>query len=308
VVVAFDSLPGKSYVAMKKWKSWGFEVPANRIAVLPELIITGSQLAPKISKGRDTEFRITNIKLEIIEPPADGDTVLLSDMLLPMNDFTKGNDRAFETRMYFADKFMEFTAPNAAVKKLGTGDETPPPEPSVTAEKDLLVVAGPSTLANGVPTFAFASVDGQPQYKLPEGRIEKVNVGVASTMNWPEGILMTIGTARGLGLTIEQGKDLKGIGAGFNATVGRAKLKEFRLGLVTGSNLKVQKDLVVKDVSVIVDMNNSSHFVWIGPRFLDAHFTDPIYACDSTGSWKLHGRVKPELLQDIKTRMPPKKP
>ncbi len=307
VVVAFESLPGKSYVSAKKWKSWGFEVPANRTATLPELIITGSQVLPKLSKGRDTVVKVTNIKVEIIEPTGDIDTVLLCDMLLPMNDLTKGADKAFETRMYFGDKFMEFTVPNTAVKRLGTGDDTPLPEPAVSPDKDLLVVAGPTTLARGVPTFAYASIDGQAQYKLPEGKFETVNVGVSSTMNWPDGILMTIGTARGLGITIEEGKDLKGIGAGFDAMVGRAKLKELRLGLVTGSNLKVPKDLVLKDVTVIVDKNNSSHFVWIGPRFLDTHFTDPVYACDTAGIWRLNGRVKPELLMDIKTRTPPPK-
>ncbi|MBA4189700.1 MAG: hypothetical protein C0467_17075 [Planctomycetaceae bacterium] len=307
VVVAFDCLPGKGYVSLKKWKSWGFEVPANRVGVLPELVIPCSQLAPKLSKGRDTEVRLTNIKLEIVEPPGDGDTVLLSDLLISIQELTRGADRAFETRVYFGDKFMEFTVPNAVVKRLGTGDDTPLPEPAVSPDKDLLPVVGPMTIYHGVPTFSYASVDGQATYKLPEGKNETINVGVTSTMNWPDGIMMTIGTARGLGIMVEQGKDLKGIGAGFDAMVGKAKLKEFRLGFLTGSNLKVPKDLVVKDVTIVVDRNNSSHFVWIGPRFLDAHFTDPVYACEPTG-WKLYGRVKPELLMDIKTRTPPKKP
>ncbi|MCE9565631.1 MAG: hypothetical protein K8U57_26715 [Planctomycetes bacterium] len=308
VVVAFDSLPGKAFVAMKKWKSWGFEVPANRTGTIPELIITGSQVIPKLSKGRDTEIRLTNVKVEIVEPPADGDTILLCDMMLPINELTKGADRAFETRMYFGDKFMEFTVPNAMVKRLGTGDDAPLPEPGITTDKDLIAATGPSTLYHGVPTFTFASIDGQQTYKLPDGKSETINVGVASTMNWQDGILMTIGTARGLGLTVDQGKDLKGIGAGFDAMVGKAKLKEFRLAFVTGPTGKVQKDLVLKDVTVIVDKNNSNHFVWIGPRFLEANFTDPVYACDSAGVWKLSGRLKPEALQDIKTRTPPKKP
>src|SRR5262245_20892207 len=38
VLVAFDTLPGKAVVSQKKWQSWGFEVPANKIAVLPELV------------------------------------------------------------------------------------------------------------------------------------------------------------------------------------------------------------------------------------------------------------------------------
>jgi len=305
LVVAFDSLPGKGFVALKKWKSWGFEVPPNRTGTIPELIIPASQVFPKLSKGRDTEVKLTNVKVEIIEPPADGDTILLCDMLLPINDLTKNADKAFETRMYFGDKFMEFTVPNTAVKRLGTGDETPLPEPAVTTDKDLIAATGPSTLYHGVPTFSYAAIDGQATYKLPDGKNETVNVGIASTMNWQDGILMSIGTARGLGLTVENDKDLKGLGAGFDATVGRAKLKEFRLGLVTGTNQK--KDLVLKDVKIIVDKNNSNHFVWIGPRFIEAHFTDPVYGCDTAGVWKLSGRMKPEELQDIKTRTPPPK-
>lgn len=310
ITVAFDNQPGKAHVALKKWKSWGFEVPANRVGLLPELIIPASQLAPKLTKGgRDAEYRISNIKVEIIEPPADGDTILLCDLLLPMSDFTRAaSDRAFETRIYFPDKFVEFTAPNATVKRLGTGDEKPLPDPAITPDKDLVVATGPTTLYYGTPTFAFASIDGQQQYKLPSGKTETVNVGIGTTMNWQDGLLMTTGMARGCGIKIEDAKDLKGIGTGFDATVGRGKIKELRLAFMTGPNLKTPKDLVLKDVSVIVDKNNSEHFMWVGPRFIETHLADAVYACDSTGVWRLHGRIKPELLQDIKTRTPPKKP
>jgi hypothetical protein len=308
VVVAFDNQPTKSMVTAKKWKSWGFEVPANRIGVLPELIIPASQLAPKLTKGgRDCEYRISNVKVEIVEPPGDADTILLCEMLLSMSDFTKGADRAFETRIYFPDKFIEFTAPNLGVKRLGTGDEKSLPDPAVTRDKDLMAVTGPTTLYYGVPTFAYASVNGQQKYKLPDGKNETVNVGLGTTMNWHDGLLMTIGMARGLGITIEDGKDLKGIGAGFDASVGRAKLKEFRLGFMTGPNLKTPKDLVLKDVSVIVDKGSSTHFMWIGPRFIEANLVDAVYSCDASGTWRLGGRIKPELLQDIKTRTPPPK-
>lgn len=307
-VVAFDSLPSKAMVALKKWKEWGFEVPANRTATLPELVVPCQQVAPKLTKGRDAEVRLANIKVEIIEPPKDGDKVLFCDLLLPMNELTKGADRAFEPRMYFGDKFMEFTVSAGVVKKLGTGDDTPLPEPAVSPDKNLLPFSGSMVSYQGTPAFAFASVDGQQKFKLPDGKTETVNVGLSSTMNWPEGILVTLGTARGLGLTVEDAKDLKGLGAGFDATVARAKVKEFRLAVLTGSGLKVPKDIVLKDVTVIVDKSNSQHFVWIGTRFLDAHVTDAVYGCDSFGTWRLSGRVKPELLMDPKTRTPPPPP
>lgn len=307
VVVAFESLPGKSSVALKKWKGWGFDVPANRVGVLPELVIPGSQLAPKASKV-GVEVRLTNVKLEIVDVPGDGDTVLMSDVLLTMSEFTKGADRAFEPRMYFADKFMEFTVPNAAVRRPGTGDDAPPPPPAASADKDLVVFSGPSRSHGGIPVLAFASIDGQAQYKLPDGKLESVNAGISSTMNWQDGVLLTIGTARGCGIAVMPADDLKGLGVGFETTVGRGTLKELRLGFVTGPGGKVQKDLVLTDVPVIIDKNNSGHFVWIGPRFLQRHFTDPVYAFTPEGGWRLHGRVKPELLNDTKTRTPPKKP
>lgn len=309
--VAFDSLPSKAMVAAKKWKEWGFEVPKDRTATLPELIVPCQQVAPKPAKGRDVEVRLANIKVEIIEPPMDGDKVLFCDLLLPMNELTKGADKAFEPRMYFGDKFMEFSVSTGIVKKLGTGEDGTLPEPAVSADKDLLPFSGSMVSYQGTPAFSYACVDGQQKYMLPSGKMETVNVGLSSTMNWPEGILVTIGTARGLGLTVEDAKDLKGAGAGFEASVGRAKVKEFRLAGLSGSGLKVPKDLVLKDVPVIVDKNNSHHFIWIGTRFLDSHVTDAVYGCDSFGTWRLTGRVKPELLMDPKTRAPatpPKKP
>jgi hypothetical protein len=47
--------------------------------------------------------------------------------------------------------------------------------------------------------------------------------------------------------------------------------------------------------------------MWIGPRFIEANLVDAVYSCDASGTWRLGGRIKPELLQDIKTRTPPPK-
>ena len=84
------------------------------------------------------------------------------------------------------------------------------------------------------------------------------------------------------------------------------KIKELRLGLYTGTGLKVQKDLVLKDLAVVVDKNASEGYVWLGPKFMETYFKDGVYACGTDGIWKLNGRCDPELLFDIKTR--PKKP
>jgi len=309
VTVTFDTLPGRSSVSAKKWKSWGYEVPANNIAVLPELIIPASQLAPKVSKGRDVAVKFTNISLEVVETPAASmDMLYGSDLYIRLNDLTKNADRAMEPRYYFGDKFFELTVPTAILKKLGTGDETPP-EPAVTAEPALVVVSGPMAIRNA-PVFAFASVNGFSQYKTPDGKEEIVNVAISSNTNWP-GIIMTIGTARGCKVEMDNGKDATGTGTTFESMVGKGKVKELRLAFQTGPGLKVTKDLVLKDVTVFVDKNNSGHFVWLGTKFINENMKDGIYGCGPDGSWRLHGRVAPDLLQDIKTRvpaMPAKKP
>lgn len=309
VVVAFDTLPGKSYVAAKKWRSWGYEVPANRTAVLPELLVTGVQLAPKPDRGgRDAEVRVANVRLEVVEPPGDADTVYECDLVLSMSELTKGADRALAPRLYFADNFLEFTVPAAAARRTGSGDDPAPPEPAVTPDKDLVAVSAPTAVRNGTPVMAFASLNGLAQYKTPEGKSEAVSAGVSSGTSLPSGILVTLGTARGCGIEPEAGKEAKGIGADFDLKIGRAKVKELRIGFQTGPGLKAAKDLVLRDVTVGVDLNNSGHFVWLAPQFFAAHFKDPVYAWGPDAMWRVHGRVKPDLLEDPKTRTPPKKP
>jgi hypothetical protein len=307
VTIAFDTLPGKSNVSAKKWQSWGYEIPANRIGVLPELIIPATQLAPKVSKGRDVEVRIPSVSLEIIDPPAGSDQVFGSDLYIRINDLTKNADRAFEPRYYFGDKTLELTVPSTAIKKLGTGDE-PPAEPGVDPDKSLVIVSGPMNASRGTPGFAFASINGLPQYKTPDGKTEMVNVGVSSNTNWPGGIIMTIGVARGCGVEIDKdAKDLTGTGTTFETMIAKGKVKEFRLGFMTGPGFKAQKDFVLKDVTVYVDKNNSGHFVWLGTKFFNEYIKDGIYSCGSDGAFKTLGRIQPEFLLDIKTRMPPPK-
>ena len=86
----------------------------------------------------------------------------------------------------------------------------------------------------------------------------------------------------------------------------RGTVKELRIGLQTGPGFKTPRDLVFKDVTVWVDKNDSGHMIWLGPEFLRGRFKDPVYACGPDGAWKFYGRLKPEDLQEVKTR--PKKP
>jgi hypothetical protein len=303
VVATFDTIPGKSAVSAKKWKSWGYEVPANKIGVLPELIIPASQLAPKISKGgRDVEVRIPSVSLEIVDPPGNSETIFNCDLFLRINDVTKNADRAFEPRFYYSGA-LELTAPNAAVKRPGSGDEEPP-ELTVTTDPSLVPVSGAMTVRHGVPMFAFASINGLPKYKLPDGKEETVNVGVSSSTNWPGGIYMTMGTARGCGVELDNGKDLTGTGTTFESTVAKGTVKEFRLAFQSGPGLKAPKDLVLTNVTVYVDKSDSNHFVWLGAKFVNEHLKDGVYLCGSDGAWKLMGRAKPEILLDMKTRAP----
>jgi hypothetical protein len=302
VTVSFDTLPTKGYVSAKKWRSWGYEVPANKIGLLPELVIPGSQLAPKSSK-RDVLVRFPAISLEIIDPPGGEEKVFGSD--LSITEFTKNNDRVMEPRYYFADPFLDLTVLGTSLRRPGT-DEGMPPEPTLTKEPAGLVPVSGPTVVRGVPVFAYAAINGKSQYKTPEGKDEWVNVGVSSSSNW-KGLQMTMGTARGCGVEMEDAKDLTGTGATFQAMIGRGKLKEFRLGFQTGPGFKTQKDLVLKDVPVFIDKNNSEHFVWLGPSLINEHLKDAVYAFGADG-WRLLGRAGPADLQDIKTRTPAKKP
>ena len=80
---------------------------------------------------------------------------------------------------------------------------------------------------------------------------------------------MTIGTARGCNVEMDRENETKGMGATFETTVVKGKVKELRLGVMTGPGLKTPKDIVIQDLTVWVDKSNSGHFIWLGPRFLD---------------------------------------
>jgi hypothetical protein len=302
--VMLDTLPLTPVVTLKTWERWGFEVPPNRTGVIPELVIPAGQLAPNLPKGRDVELRLTNVKVEIREPGMGQDPTWGHDLRLSLRELTKGADRAAEPRVYFADKFVELTAPAAAVKKLDAGPDALP-DPAVDPDAALVPVAGPHTAQTQQlpPVFAFASVNGHTAYKTAAGKAETVNAGVASTFNWwgGSGVMLTMNTARGCGveLTDEKADD------GGKAVVG--KVKELRLGVLTGPGLKAPRDVVLKDLKVFVSDDESAAYVLLGTRFIEDHFADAVYGCGPDGAWRFHARVKPDLLQDVKTRTPPPK-
>lgn len=298
VKVLIDSLPNPGVVDLKTWQAWGFEVPANRVGVIPELIIPGAQIAPKAAKGGDVEFRVTNVKVNIIESPAGMSAVYGEcDLWLSLRDLTGGADKAYEPRMYFRDKFIELTAPNTALKRLNAG-AADAPDPKATGGE---LVPAYGQLGGQYPTFAYAAVNGLTEYKTPNGKVERVNVYVSSITAYPApGILMTLNTARGCGVKLDK------MPGGNEAVTGT--VSELRLGLQTGPGFKVQKDFVLKDVTVVVNDDKTVAGIWLGPRFVEKYFKDGAYGYGADGGWRLHGRVKAEDLDDIKNRPPAKKP
>ena len=303
--VAFDCLPNPSYVTAKKLESWGYEVPKNKEFLLPELFFTTAQIAPVPKKGQekgqDVVVRLTNIKRTVIDSPASSDnTIYNCDMSLSALAVYYGSERTIEPRLSFADKFLELTVPSTIVKRPGT-DDTQIPEVTTTTDATLVPAVGPMVV-KGRPVFAYAAVNEQEAYKTANGTIVPVHVAVASINNWEPGIVLTMGLARGCKVEMDQAAVGKmGTGVESKTEMIPGKMKEFRLGLLTGPGLKVQKDLVLKDVPVVVDKNISEGGVTIGQKFIDTHFKDGVFAGDANG-WKLHGRVNPDVLFDIKSR------
>jgi hypothetical protein len=299
VKVLVDTLPNIATVGSRTWRDWGFEIPANGAGVLPELIISGGQVAPKPAKGRDVEYRLTNLKVNVVDTPLGQEVVYGGcDILLSLLDLSGGAERACEPRLYFDDKFIELSAPVARVKKLNTG-ETTSPDPAVNGGELVPAVA---VMKGAIPTFTFASVNSYARYTTGAGKTETVNVGVSAITNYEApGILMTLNTALGCGVQLEK---LPG-----NGETVAARVKELRLAMLTGPGFKVQKDFVLTNVIVRVNDDNSTPFIWIGPRFMEKYMINGVYGCGSDAVWRLYGRVKEEFLEDPKTRKPqPKTP
>jgi hypothetical protein len=302
VTVALDTLPGKSYVTTKKLQSWGYDVPKDKEFLLPELTFTAAQIAPKPMKGHDTAVRLTNIKLTVIDTPASSDdTVYLCDLSLSATTLYLGNERAMEPRISFGDKFFELTVPTTIAKRPGTEDAQLV-EVTASADTKLVPVYAPIVTRAGIPVFGYAAVNGQDAYKTADGKSVPVSVAVSSITNVPSGVVVTLGLARGC--KIEMDQTAAGLGATGVDTKSEfipGKIKELRLAVNTGPGLKTVKDIVIKDLAVLVDKNQSEGYMLLGQKFMDEFFADAVYSGTGDG-WKLHGRLDPALLFDIKTR------
>jgi hypothetical protein len=301
---AFEIRPGRAVVSTKTWQSWGYDVPANRIGILPELVMPGLQLAPKSAGGRDVEARFTGLRVEIVDPPGKAAAVLGCDLLVSLSDLTKQTDRLYEPRLYFTDQFLELTVPAGSVKRQGTGGDAPP-DPGVNLDPKLVPVMA-TTATRGPAVLTYTAINGRANYKTADGKDQPVHATVSSTTRAPGGIILSMGVARGCGVELDKGKEIIGKSTDFETNLARGRVKELRIALQTGPAFKSPRDLVLTGVTVWVDKNDSGHLVWLGPEFLRAHFKDAIYSCGPDGSWKLHGRVASDGLQDVKTR--PKKP
>jgi hypothetical protein len=307
VTVAVETLPDKSYVTAKKLESWGYEVPKDKEFILPELVITTAQVAPKPAKGQDVVVRLSNLKLAVIDNPASTDeTVYRCDISLSFATFCYGNERALEPRLSFGDKFFELTAAADKTKRPGTSD-APLPEITSSADTKLVPAYATMTAQRGLQLFSYATINGLESFKTPDNKVVPVNVLVSSITNTQSGVLVTLGLARGCKIEMDQtagGMAAMGVDAKSEFIPG--KIKELRLAVHTGPGLKTVKDIVIKDLPVMVDKNRSDSFMFVGQKFMDTYFVDGVYA-GTADSWKLHGRVDPDLLQDIKMRPKPPK-
>jgi hypothetical protein len=277
-------------------------VPKDKEFVLPELTFVASQIAPKPTKGRDTVVRLTNVKLAVIDAPARADnTIFMCDLSLSAATLYIGKERTMEPRISFGDKFFELTVPAAIAKCPGT-DDAPLVAVTATADPKRVPAFGPMIPRGPLQTFGYAAINGQNSYKTSDGKEIPVCVAVSTITNLPDGALVTMGLARGCKIEMDQtATGLSANGPESKSEYVPGKIKELRLAVNTGPGLKTVKDIVIKDMPVFVDKNQTDGYMLIGQKFMDAYFADAVYAGSGDG-WKLHGRIDPDLLFDIKTR------
>lgn len=283
---------GRTMVSQKMAKKWGYEI-TNDTVTFPEVILPGGQLSPKPTKGRDAELKVANLKADAVVVP--GDTTDLvpgfgTDIVLALPDVVAVLGRQAEPRLYFTDKFLDLNAPPAAVKRPGTGGD-PEPEPVSAAEPGLTLFAAPMTNRAGT-VFAYCSVNGQETVKTPDGTVHPVNAGISSPTPGEPGLVVSAGTARGLGLNYDEAKPL-------------VTLNELRFGATGGPGLKANRDIVMKNVPAVIDTTASHPYIWVGYVFVTKHFPDAVLTTTPDGVTRLHGRIDPTLLVDPKTRKKP---
>jgi hypothetical protein len=296
ITVTVDTTFRGGRTTLKTWQSWGYEADKAGQVVLPELFVSAAQIAPKAAKGHDVEIRVPAVNVRLTETTGDKVPTDGGHLVIDLGELTRAPDRSVEPRLHLADKFLELSLPNSRFKRTAT-ESVPAGEVQTTADETLVPVAAP-TVNPDRQIFAFSSVNGLTQYKMPDGKIEPVLATFSNVTGRP--IILTFRLAQGCGVEMEEP-------AG-NWSYLKGKVKELRIGLRTGPGLKAAKDFVLKDAEVLVSNEQSHGIVVLGPEFAAAHSKDGVYGCGPDGIWRLHGRVKPELLQDVKTRTPPKKP
>jgi hypothetical protein len=303
-------------------KSWGYTPGPDKHVTLPELVLVGYQIAPAPKKGKDDKkdkdsakeagkpevlARIPGFRVECLDVVAEGtDKVLGSDLLVGVHDLTKGQDRFHDPRLYYTDKFLDLTFDAKMVKRLPmpSGEEIDLDPPS-KADPKLAVVVAPLDNRKG-PVFKTASFNGVDQIKNMLGQTEPVNVMVTAATTIDTGLIMSYGLALDLKLTLDPEKERKDFltldkkGKFIGTTV-----KEMRIAVLTGKDYKVAKDVVIKDLEVVVDTGDSAHYAMVGPNFVNKYFPDAIYTTGADGQLKLYGRVVPDLLHDPKGKKKP---
>jgi hypothetical protein len=298
-------------------QSWGYTPGPDKHVTLPELVLVGYQIAPtpKAGKGKDDKkepakdavrpavlARIPSFRVECLDDVAEGtDRVLGSDLLVGVHDLTKGQDRTADPRLYFTDMFFDMTFAATLVKRAPAASEAEPDlDPVSKADPGLAVMVAPLANRQGVgPAFAIASLNGVDQVKNMFGATEPVNVGVTAQTSVPGGVILSNGLAIDLKLAIDPDKALRDFftlnkkGKFIPTTV-----KEMRIGVMTGKGYATARDVVIKDLDVVVDTGESGHYVWVGPNFINKYFPDGVYTVGPDGQLKLYGRVDPALLGD----------
>jgi hypothetical protein len=270
---------------IQQWQAWGFVVPADRNAKLPELIVFGLQASPKPDKGRDAELKLTDIPVRLYEAPGGEKGGISNTLGIPLNLLSGNADKAAETRVYFDDRVIELSVPGARVKRPGTGPDRLA-DLQITDDDKL----APAYLPLNGYNLKYVSVNGLTQYTRPTKKVEQVAGGLS--LGSGAAITMSVSMARGCDVELDKAAD---------PTTGR--VKELRLGPIAGPGVKGQKDFVLKNVTVAISGSEDHSYIWLGSAFVEQYFRDGVYACEAAdGSWKLHGRVKPEYFDDQKNR------
>jgi hypothetical protein len=300
IQVVFDVRPGRSVVSLKKWLQWGFErPPAGQKALLPQLLIPAVQLLPKPQQHHDAWIRLSHIPIEVIDTPGDVDTIVGSDLLLSVSDLTHHGEHRWLPHLHFGQLYLDLTVPVRQIHYPGTSVQYRIDAKPVGEDQRQAVAAVISPV--GLPILTYVALNGKDRYPLPDGQLMPVRAVIASVLNCPGGIAMTMGTARGCGVELTEHK-LPGQGIGFKTTIVRGRLHELRLEVFVAPDYTKKRDMVLKDLEVWVDSEDSDHLVWLGSQFWRRYFADPVYACHTTRHWKLYGRVNPALLVDPKSR------